>query len=52
MTGLGPGLERSIKRTNRPTIGDHFNVFSRKIVGHEVYETETGGLAAELFQKA
>ena len=28
------------------------DVFSRKIVGHEVYETETGELAAELIQKA
>ena len=28
------------------------DVFSRKIVGHEVYEAETGELAAELIQKA
>jgi len=27
------------------------DVFSRKIVGHEIYETETGELAAELIQK-
>nr|WP_290442702.1 DDE-type integrase/transposase/recombinase [Halomonas sp. OfavH-34-E] len=27
------------------------DVFSRKIVGHEVYETEAGKLAAELIQK-
>jgi putative transposase len=28
------------------------DVFSRKIVGHEVYETETGELAADLIEKA
>ncbi len=27
-------------------------MFSRKIVGHEVYEAETGALASELTEKA
>ena len=54
-TGFGAGISAGVPGPARGTWWYLYlimDVFSRKIVGHEVYETETGQLAADLIQKA